>query len=222
MATKGIALDKIKSRLNKGDDIEKERNRLKGCFQREVARDCLKTFLDSWEHRVEHKLKRWKIDGLRRKYRDIFIHNLANLQKLVAPRVAAAVWGMAWNRWCTARRFQGCKPCLLGCGNGEDSIEHYIGCSIGREVGSRLLRVEDCYEGRKCSMMGASKYPSAQKQTCWAVLVYGLYMATNFRRYNQGSMSPREESVQEVMQFCRRAVEGHPKSCKILHTLWSS
>ena len=95
MATKGIALETIKRKLNKGDDIEKERNRLRGCFQGEAARACLNTFLDSWESRVEHKLERWKIEGVRRKYRDIFICNLANLRTLVAPRVAAAVWGMA-------------------------------------------------------------------------------------------------------------------------------
>ena len=187
-----------------------------------MARDCLKTFLDSWEHRVEHKLKRWKIEGVRRKYRDIFIRNLANLRTLVAPRVAAAVWGMAWSRWCTARRFQGCKPCLLGCGSGGNSIEHYVGCSIGREVGRRMLRIEACYGGRRCSMMGACKYPSGQEQNCWAVFVYGLYMATNYRRNNKSCMGPSEETVQEVMQFCRRAVEGHPKSCRILNTLWSS
>ena len=27
--------------------------------QGEVAGDCLKTFLDSWEHRVEHKVNKW-------------------------------------------------------------------------------------------------------------------------------------------------------------------
>ena len=195
---------------------------MRACFQSEVAKQNLRHFLDPWEARVRHKLRRWKLEGLPRRYAELFIHNLASLKHMVAPRVAAAVWGLAWNRWCTSRRFQRRSPCLLGCDAGEDSIEHYIGCNIGREAGRRLLRIEGEYEHRKSSMLSAKSFTSAKDQTCWAILVYGLYMTTNYRRAHAIKGGSVETAVQEVMQFCRRAVEGHLKSSSTLNRLWTS
>ncbi|CAK0791805.1 unnamed protein product [Prorocentrum cordatum] len=45
------------------------------------------------------------------------------------PRIGAAFIRTAFNGWCTARRFQGRAGCLLGCGRGNDSIEHYSDCA---------------------------------------------------------------------------------------------
>jgi hypothetical protein len=66
--------------------------------------------------------------------------------QLVPPRVTAAVFGTAWNRWCTARRFQkrSCQinTCKLGCGgNAEDSIEHYSRCSIMKACHDKELGI---------------------------------------------------------------------------------
>ncbi len=57
------------------------------------------------------------------------------LSKLVSPRIMAAVIHTMWNGWCTHRRFQvDNSVCLFGCGaaSNEDSIEHYVFCSVFR------------------------------------------------------------------------------------------
>ena len=60
--------------------------------------------------------------------------------------------------WCTARRFQGRAPCVLGCPTGDDSGEHYMGCRFVREAGWRMLRLDpkEAYEDRKKKSMLAA------------------------------------------------------------------
>jgi hypothetical protein len=109
---------------------------------------------------------------------------------------------------------------LLGCGRGVDSIEHYIGCKVGRIAGRKLLRIDDEYEGRKAKMIAASKFSSSQEQASWAILVYGIYMATNHRRHGSGCITNVDVSVQEVLQFCKHAADGHPQTGRLLNTVW--
>ena len=90
------------------------------------------------------------------------------------------------------------------------------------EAGRRCLRIEGGYEQRKSSMVNTNNFTSAKEQACWAILMYGLYMTTNYRRAHAIKGGSVETAVQEVMQFCRRAVEGHPKSSSTLSRLWTS
>ena len=46
------------------------------------------------------------------------------------PRVWAAYFRLICNGWMTARRFQGNRTCLFGCGGGHDSIEHFAHCPV--------------------------------------------------------------------------------------------
>jgi hypothetical protein len=93
---------------------------------------------------------------------------MAGINKLVAPRVAAAVWGLAWNRWCTARRFQKQDRCLLGCEDCCDSAEHYVGCRVARKVGWRALRLPEGndYEQRKKLWLTAADCMNTAESTC--------------------------------------------------------
>ena len=220
MAKKGITLQGIKKKLCPGEDLVKDRKKLRANLQREAAKANLGGHLGVWEYRIDHKLTRWSLQGNRHRHRDAVNANLRRLGKIVAPRVAAAVWGLVWNRWCTARRFQAEAPCVLGCGQGTDSIEHYIGCAVGREVGRRMLRIDGEYEQRKKLMLGVTTFDSAEVQTCWAVLTYGLYMVTNAHRGRAPTIQTREEAVQEVMQQIRQAVDGHPGAVRVLSTRW--
>jgi hypothetical protein len=138
MQAKGISLQKIKEGMGADGANEEGRIRLRVSFQREVVKLNMPFFLGNWEERVLHKLKRWHILGNRHRPTDIFMANFRKLGRLVAPRVAAAMWSLAWNRWCTSRRFQAHSPCTLGCGNGTDSVEHYLNCSVVRDVGRRF------------------------------------------------------------------------------------
>ena len=226
MAKKGITVEGIRRKLCAGVDLDKDRAKLRASLQGEAARANVVGYLGVWEYRIDHKLGRWGLKGSRHRQRDLLGGNLRRLGRLVAPRVAAAVWGMVWNRWCTARRFQSEAPCVLGCGQGADSIEHYMGCRAGREVGGRMLRVMGGYERRKHCMLGVTKFADDTEQTCWAVLVYGLYMTTNARRRKTGGGGggggggPLEVAVQEIMQHCRQAADGHLRTTQCLSKLW--
>eukprot|EP00972_Heterocapsa_arctica_P041151 6065929-Heterocapsa_arctica.AAC.1 len=61
------------------------------------------------------------------------------MAKIVAPRVASSAWSLLWNRWVTARRFQGTAACVFGCARGDDAIEHYFGCRVVRAAGWKSL-----------------------------------------------------------------------------------
>jgi hypothetical protein len=204
-------------------DRDKDALKLRSVFQTMVSSNNLPFHLGTWQSRVEHKLHRWGINGLRRVYVEIFIKNFAKLGKEVAPRVAAATWSLAWNRWCTARRFQKKAPCVLGCGSGDDSAEHYFGCRVGRIAGHKCLRLYDVdYPTRKASMLGARKFHNNEEQARWSILVYGMYMATNRARGSPNESRLVNDAIEEVIQFVRRATEGHTKSQKLLGRLWTT
>jgi exonuclease III len=220
---RGTTLESVSSVVNKGLDREEDALKLRAVFQTIVSSNNLPFHLATWAPRVEHKLRRWGIAGLRRIYVATFIKNSASLGKMVAPRVAAATWSLAWNRWCTARRFQKTATCVLGCGNGDDSAEHYFGCRVGRVAGHKHLRLHDVdYPTRKASMLGARKFQNEEEQARWAILVYGIFMATN--RARGSPLEPRcdSDAVEEVSQFMRRATEGHTKSQALVGRLWST
>ena len=209
-------MQNIKDKIYKGIDQNKDRCKLRAEFQREVAKANLPHYLDNWHTRVAHKLVRWKIPGNRHHAVDRVSQNLKKIGRLVAPRVAAANWGLVWNRWCTARRFQGHAACVLGCGNGEDSIEHYWSCAVVKEAGRRMLRIEADPTPRKACMLGAARYSNDDEHACWALLVYGVYMTTNTTRQHCESGG----KVQEIMQHVRQAVEGHKRSSACLSARW--
>ena len=142
------------------------------------------------------------------------------MTKLVPPRVAAAVWGLVWNRWCTSRRFQQKSPCVLGCSDSEDSIEHYLGCKIAKEAGRRMLKIDEGFARRKQLMLATTRFKNDDEQTCWAILTYGIYMVTNEHRGQQGKTAEPEELIQEIMQHVRQAVMGHRAAARTLRTRW--
>ena len=220
MERKGITLKGIKKDICTGMDIVEDRKRLRANLQKVAATANLMHFLGVWEYRIDHKMERWRIQGNRHHVRNAVKANLERLGAIVPPRVAAAVWGLVWNRWCTARRFQGEAPCVLDCGKGEDSIEHYIGCQVGREAGRRLLRVDALYAQRKLFMLNATRFQDDAEQTCWAILTYALYIATNTHRGNPLTTSTLEEATEEVMHHTRQGVQGHAHASRVLRSRW--
>ena len=165
------------------------------------------------------ELTRWKIQGLPRLWAAANLKSMARINTLVAPRVSAAVWGLGWNRWCTARRFQRNGPCLLGCLDNCDSAEHYVGCKVARQAGWKMLKLpsDNDYEQRKVLWLGATDKTCDEEKTCWHLLVYSVFMITNRRRKSQDTRG----ALEELKQWCRRGVEGHLASGKVLGGRWS-
>eukprot|EP00972_Heterocapsa_arctica_P028448 4183770-Heterocapsa_arctica.AAC.1 len=70
MAKKGITIEGIKSKLCPGEDVAKEREKLKSLLQSRAAAANLAHFLDIWEHRIDKKLGRWRFPGDRHQLRN--------------------------------------------------------------------------------------------------------------------------------------------------------
>ena len=94
------------------------------------------------EHRMRHKLARWRLPLLPRISATRALDRLSLLSRCAPPRIRAAVLSTMWNRWVTARRFQHSAICCLGCCvDAQDSIEHYSCCPVIRRVAASELRL---------------------------------------------------------------------------------
>ena len=88
---------------------------------------------------ARRKLDRWHIDVLPGRRVDRWIAGITAVKDLVPPRVLAAGIRAAFNGWPTSRRFQSAGCCVLNCGTGADSIEHYAYCRVYHDLAARLL-----------------------------------------------------------------------------------
>jgi len=215
-----ISMRDIRLRWCPGVDPRAEEAKLRTKLQGLVAAANLQKSLSCWQSRVEWKITRWRIPGNRHRHGRKVVEHLAALGRLVAPRVAAAVWGLVWNRWCTARRFQTHTQCALGCGHGDDSIEHYVCCRVTRAVGRTFLRIQASTEDRCGKMMGWAGYHDEDERRCWAILTYGVYVATNSARRRPPHIQAERE--QELSQHCRQASEGHGPTMRCILKRWAS
>ncbi|CAK0903338.1 unnamed protein product, partial [Prorocentrum cordatum] len=114
VAAKGITKATLLARHCRRGDIERDSAMPKAHFQHEAAKLNLPHSLGCWDARLAYKLRRWRQGESRHTLVQRQRESLERLGRLVAPRVAAAAWGLAWNRWCTARRFQGARACVPG------------------------------------------------------------------------------------------------------------
>ena len=218
---RGISRDFIKRSFGDRSEREDFEKMFKSRFQAKAYSLIIPGYLGHWGQRIEAKLKRWELGWCHRNmFSDSVAHNLGRLSKLVAPRVAAATWSTIWNRWCTARRFQSSKHCLLGCGHGADSIEHYMGCRFGRQVGAELLGVDGDYEDRKKAMLMVKWLPCDATCAGWAVLDYALYTTTIHLRSKGRTASTESEARELLKGAVLRAVEGHPRCRRLLSERW--
>ena len=99
-------------------------------------------------------------------------------------------------RWCTERRFQRRQSnntcCRLGCGNGEDSIEHYCRCTRSREFARTTLKIDVSAE-KALNVWLQNAYTNWNMDTCRAntIWIYAVYIATN--QYTFGDVWPSAE-----------------------------
>ena len=153
---------------------------------------------------------------------DRFLRRIARLAGLVPPRVVAATFSTAWNRWCTARRFQkrdnACNHCCLGCGGtAEDSIEHYSRCRAVREFHTSFLNVHA--EWLLPLWLGVSRGQEDDDMlACGAIGAFAVYTVTNAAGF--GTYHSTAEAKHALRQAAKEAVIGHAKASRILSTRW--
>ncbi len=104
-----------------------------------AARNALAATSGPMEARMWNKLERWQILLFPRLPALRAMQVTPRLRSLVPPGSCAAVVCSWFNGWSTWRRFQAQGPCLWGCLNGEESVEHYSFCRKVRELGQQLL-----------------------------------------------------------------------------------
>ena len=180
------------------------------------------------EERARHNIKRWTEqipaplnDPLGRlAYR--FSSRRHRLRGLVPPRVMAASFSTAWNRWCTHRRFQKRDSpgnvCCLGCGGGaEDSLEHYCRCPTVRTFHAKCLRIQ-AYP-LLSTWMGIQEGPQDDATFALGLIgAYATYVTTNTAHHG-ARMSP-EEAMRALQQAAKEAVSGHVAATGFLTNVW--
>jgi hypothetical protein len=194
----------------------------KARFQKSVAKRISDFRRPDGEDRVRTKLVRWHLQGPAAHVARKVYGRLSGLSGLVAPRVAAACFSAIWNRWTTARRFQkrgmAQNFCVLGCGDGaEDSIEHYSRCQAVRTTGAKFLRLW-LDTSLETFLLADARLQDHDSLVCVAVLIYATYRATN--RFRPLGGTDFQTASDALEQFCKRAVEGHPPSQRIVDNRW--
>ena len=148
------------------------------------------------------------------------LHNLRLLSDLVPPRVQSAVLGTIWNRWCTARRFQGSAACVFRCAtSAEDSIEHYCRCPITLHVASRYLRLGDSHVNMHTLSLCNPLITTQDALVASALLIYAVYRGTN--HYRHQTAGEPQEVYDSLRQWIREGVGRHGASHTILRNLWA-
>ena len=135
--------------------------------------------------RIRRKLARWRLPGRPRIVAERFERHLQAIRASVPPRVSAAVFGTAWNRWITARRFQNrndqVNVCVLGCGaDTNDSIEHYSRCKVLRRCHAEFLGINA--DWLLPVWLGTAEQLTTEDRTRGALGVYVSYRLTNLGR----------------------------------------
>ena len=144
---------------------------------------------EKWSRR---KLTHWGLPD--RRDADRHLRRLSALQTQVAPRVLAALLKCAWNGWATARRRQTrANPCLLGCGTGEDAIEHYAQCRVTHAAARKWLRMPPPLTPLLHHWaLGAPACVVVERDPGWwvktAILVYAVQHTTNAARHAGGPL----------------------------------
>jgi hypothetical protein len=169
----------------------------------------------AWTRR---KLERWGCKDRREAVRSL--RRIRELQPAVPPRVMAAAIGCVWNRWATARRMQQRhSSCLLGCGVGEDSVEHYASCRCTRQAARQWLGMEFRISQPLLHwVFAAPACAEIEAADGWwgrvALLQYAVQRVTNAARHDR--ILPQAEVQRALRQGLLEGARGHGRALALL------
>ena len=178
------------------------------------------------QHRVRHKLARWRLPDRPATNADRVLRRLQAIRTSVSPRVAAAVLRTIWNGWTTKRRFQReGSACFPGCSpNAVDCIEHYACCAIVRRAARQHLRIQlRDWPYALTDFLMATGPPSAPHPTEGyiarsAIFLYAAYSATNAARHRPPADSNGSSAM--LHQAIHEAARDNPTTLQILQRMW--
>ena len=181
---------------------EKDWGYIRTHFAATVSARLLQTHAPPAEFRVKHKYRRWGLNlpdpahitslfPVRQRTENWHgragLHHLRQLRTLVAPRVQSAVFSTMWDRWTTARRFQGAGMCVLcRVPHTQDSIEHYAKCPVVKRLAAQFLHLDPRQFVNLHSFLLVNPLVTTKETlTTIALLAYATYRCTNFQRHAQ-------------------------------------
>ena len=139
------------------------------------------------------------------------------------PCVVWAVVRTWMNGWCTGRCFQCSREhsCVLSrdC-SGEDSIEHYLCCSVVRAVALRKLHLRAAAGCPSALLLLDGDYPNETQAALAATLLYAVYTNTNRARHSKSRPSA-EHSFDDIWCGVRRAGMQSRKLSKLVKEIWA-
>ena len=162
--------------------------------------------------RMRHKLDRWVTpDILKGTVTHRIMALLPRLHSLLPPKIIASLIRTWFNGWCTARRFQGCERCLLGCEwDNTDSIEHYCVCPKVTEL-RRHFELDTRFNSVAGFMMAVKPLQDSDILLN-SLVVYATYSTVNTCRHT-GRMSGTQV-WHMLIEYCKLASGSHKKLLK--------
>ena len=140
---------------------------------------------------------------------------LRGLARNVPPRVWFATLKALCDGWTTHARFQRRRPCLFGCGAGEDSLHHYAFCRVVGDFACRRLHLGmPAAEHRVETFLALSPIYSdaaACELARRALCLFAVHSATNAARHCTVS-----DPAEALGQFVREACAAHVPLSRIL------
>ena len=171
------------------------------------------------EDRMRTRLTRWGLMGPELCLGRRAARRLHSLRELTAPRVVTAALSSLWNRWCTARRFQRRGPCVLQCGCGDDSIEHYAFCGVVRRFSWSFLRLQWApMDSLAHLLLLGSAQSDPTTLVLSAVRTYAVWRVTESAR--RSPPTPTSSLQRMLEQAAREAVRGHDRSAALVDGAW--
>ena len=132
------------------------------------------------------------------------------------------IWGSLEPLGNLRRRQRRGQPCLLGCGRGEDSIQHYSGCAITRAFGQECLGLvyRFCLPLEEWLLAGPQHKDADEDEHWWhklAILQYVVMRATNSIRAQQ--RPPAAFDVRRILdQALIESVRDSPNLAGVVHS----
>ena len=201
-------------------------HKLKTHFQRTAAKQLTEDRASrarKIEAPLRKKLNRWSISVPQGRRAIRYIQHMGAMKGKVPPRVTSAMIRTACNGWCTARRFQ-VQPsrCMMGCRQGEDSIEHYAVCPIVAEVAHERLRLKqpDSNQHKLENMLGfnlGDNMDICVRRHCLTAATYRLH---NIKRH--GTFNLDKQGMKDALaQALKDVVAGHGPAQHCTATAWA-
>jgi len=173
--------------------------------------------LKSWRNpRIEIRgimlkwMKRWHTDQWDSNKVERALKVMARLEKLVPPKVRAAILRTWSNCWCTARRFQGEACCFFGCPwRKTDSIEHYSVCPWLCEWSLKNLHINlvgSPQDKRRRFLLLNSDHESDHSLALLALSLAAIYSVHNKCRH--GARTRQQERLNMLSQSLLDMAEG--------------